>query len=405
MRKELFFLIGLMVFSSAFAYNATAYLFYGNGCPHCAEEIEFFNSININGFTLEKFEVWYNETNSLMFNEFANAYDTFGGGSVPRLFIGDKVFVGFMSDNGILLYAPNYKAFAGYKNIITDEINNCINNNCPDPYEVVYGSVSPSIINGTNIDIETSELTEIELPFIGKINVVESSLFFLTVIIGLLDGLNPCAMWMLSFLLAFTISTRSRKKVFTVGGIFILVSGIVYFLFITAWLNVFLSTEVISFMRYVAGGFALFAGIINIKDFFAFQKGFSLTIPAKWQPRIKKRMKQLSVASGIGMIAGVIVLAFTINLVELLCTIGFPVIYLKILSQHGLPFIANYFYLILYVIMYMLDDTIIFLIAVFTLSRLNMNQKNVRVLKLFSGIMITILALILMINPSILMFG
>jgi len=130
-----------------------------------------------------------------------------------------------------------------------------------------------------------------------------------------------------------------------------------------------------------------------------------LTIPAKWQPGIKKRMKQLSVATGIGMIAGVIVLAFTINLVELLCTIGFPVIYLKVLSQHGLPVIVNYFYLLLYVLMYMLDDTIIFLIAVFTLSKLEMNQKRVRVLKLFSGIIITILALILMINPSILMFG
>jgi hypothetical protein len=117
-------------------------------------------------------------------------------------------------------------------------------------------------------------------------------------------------------------------------------------------------------------------------------------------------MKYLAnAAKGAGMIAGVIILAFTINLVELMCTIGFPVIYLNILTQQGFPPIINYFYLVLYVLMYMLDDFVIFLIAVFTLSLFEMKKKHVKALKLFSGVVMVILALILMIRPELLMFG
>jgi len=400
--RKIIFLLLFLILTPSFA-KTTVYLFYGSGCPHCTEERDYLKGLLESiDLEVEEYEVWYNTSNRELYENFSLAYNTINDGSVPRLFIGDKVFIGFDTNNGELAYSQRYKAYIGFNNVIYDEVLNCVNKGCLDPLDVV----DPTIItNKTSEDVMISELKEVELPFLGTVNIADTSILFLTIFIGLLDGFNPCAMWMLSFLLAFVIATRSRKKVFIVGGIFILVSGLVYFLFITAWLNLFISMSAITFLRIIAGSFALFAGIINIKDFFAFQKGFSLTIPKRWQPGIKKRMKLVSKASGIGMIIGVIILAFTINLVELLCTIGFPVIYLNILAQQELPALINYLYVGLYVLMYMFDDAMIFLAAVFTLSHFDMDKKKVRYLKLFSGIMIIILALILMIKPDLLMFG
>ncbi|MBD3311881.1 hypothetical protein GF352_00245 [archaeon] len=408
MRKKIFLITCLFILSGSLAYNTTIYVFHMSGCPHCADELNYLRNLNMPELTIKDYEIYYNESNWNLYKDFENAYNANLGGSVPITYIGNKVFRGFTLDDGGLVYSDTHKAYSGYRNQIYSAINNCIDNSCPDPMTVLEGSDSVSTPNQTvsNGGIEVSELETINLPLIGEVSVTETSIFFLTIIIGLLDGFNPCAMWMLSFLLTFVIATKDRKRVFLIGGIFILVSGIVYFLFITAWLNVFISAATISFFRFLAGGFAIFAGLINIKDFFAFQKGLSLSIPAKWQPKIKKRMKHLAnVATGAGMIIGVIILAFTINLVELMCTIGFPVIYLNILTQHGFPVIINYFYITLYVLMYMLDDFVIFLVAVFTLSLFEMKKKHVRYLKLFSGVIMVILALILIIKPELLMFG
>jgi len=404
MRAKIFLVTCLFILSGSLAYEVTVNLFYSSGCPHCAEERAYLDNLDVEGLNVVAREIYYNQSNWDLYTEYAQNYGANLGGSVPVTYIGDKVFIGFTDEEGEEMFSQQYGAYVGYRNQIYNAIINCVNEDCPE----MNGNVSSTVTNATqtNGEVKVSEMDTITLPLFGEINVMETSIFALTVIIGLLDGFNPCAMWMLSFLLTFVIATRSRKRVFIIGGIFILVSGLVYFLFITAWLNVFISAQALAFFRYLAGGFAVFAGLINIKDFFCFQKGLSLTIPKKWQPKIKKRMKHLAnVASGAGMIVGVIVLAFTINLVELMCTIGFPVIYLNILTQHGFPAFVNYFYLILYVLMYMLDDFVIFLAAVFTLSLFEMKKKHVKALKLFSGVMMIILALILIIKPEILMFG
>lgn len=408
MRKKLFLITSLLILSGSLAYNTTVYFFYGSGCPHCAQEKRYLNNLELDGVNIKEFEIYYNDSSRELYQEFAKAYESSVGGAVPVTYIGNKVFIGFTESEGELFYSERYGAYNGYRNQIYSAISDCVNKGCPEPMSFLRNGPGMPVPNQTKPDgrADVSELTEFELPFIGKVNVAETSVFFLTVVMGLLDGFNPCAMWMLTFLLTFVISTRDRSRVFLIGGIFILVSGIVYFLFITAWLNVFLSASTLAFFRFIAGGFAIFAGLVNVKDFFCFQKGVSLTIPKKWQPKIKKRMKYLSTAAkGAGMVVGVIFLAFTINLVELMCTIGFPVIYLNVLTQHGFPTLVNYFYITLYVLMYMLDDFVIFLIAVFTLSLFEMKKKHVRYLKLFSGSLMIVLALILIIKPELLMFG
>jgi hypothetical protein len=224
--------------------------------------------------------------------------------------------------------------------------------------------------------------------------------------VGLLDGFNPCAMWVLLFLLALLVYTKSRKKMFIVGGIFIITSGVVYYFFMAAWLNLFLFIGFITALRIIVGLIAMFMGSINIKDFFAFKKGISLSIPEKAKPGLFKKMRKLVHEAALpATLLGVITLAFTVNLIELLCTAGFPMIYTRILTLNSLPMIKYYSYLLLYILMYMLDDFIVFTIAVVTLSSKKLTKEHGKILKLIAGLMMFILGLLMILKPELLAFG
>lgn len=385
------------------------YVFYGQGCEHCKDELEYLDTLDISELEIKKYEVWYNDENQQLYAQFAEAYDTFDGGQVPRTFIGGVAFIGFTTDSGEFVYSSLYKAHIGYQNQIRRAIDYCLTGNCTDPMDIVAGKAEPDEI-GKKYDIETGiseeEGSVIKVPLLGEVNLSELSLPAITLVIGLLDGFNPCAMWMLSFLLVLLVNTRSRQKMFLIGGTFILVSGIVYFLFMSAWLNIFLVLGYLTILRWIVGIFAMSAGMINIKDFFFFQRGPSLTIPKKWQSGLISRMKNVISASTLpATMIGVVLLAFTINMVELMCTVGFPAIYIRILTMHKLPLLTYYLYLAAYTILYMFDDSIVFTIAVITLTSTAMTKYKVRVLKLIGGILMIVLAIMLIANPAALMLG
>ena len=227
----------------------------------------------------------------------------------------------------------------------------------------------------------------------GSVDISRLSLPVLTIIIGLLDGFNPCAMFILCFLLVFLIGTKSRKKVFIIGGIFLFISGLVYFLFITAWFNFFTIFKYVPVLKLIVGAIVIVAGLINIKDYFYFQKGISLTLPKSWKPKIMEKMRSVAEQRTLAaMVVGVITVAFVVNVVELMCTIGFPMIYTQILSTYNLPQGTYYLYILLYCTMYMIDDFLLFSVAVVTLKSMEMTQRRVRLMKLISGILMVLLA-------------
>ena len=247
---------------------------------------------------------------------------------------------------------------------------------------------------------EVAEPGTIDAPIFGRLSVRQLGLPLFTVVIGLLDGFNPCAMWVLIFLLSLLASLRDRRKMLIVGGTFVVVSGAAYFLFMAAWLNLFL---LIGMARAVQIGLALLAvlvGAINVKDFFAFKKGVSLSIPERAKPGIYRRVRNVLRAPTLpAALGGVIALAVLVNLVELLCTAGFPAVYTQVLTLRHLPIWAYYGYLALYIFFYMLDDSIMLLIAVFTLSRRKMQEKEGRWLKLVSGLVMVALGVIMLARP------
>jgi len=241
----------------------------------------------------------------------------------------------------------------------------------------------------------------IQLPLLGPVDVRRLGLPLFTVVLGLLDGFNPCAMWLLLFLLSMLINLGDRKKMLLIGGVFIAVSGLVYFAFMAAWLNVFFLIGMSRLTELLLGGIALLVGSLNVKDYFAFGAGLSVGIPERAKPRLYRQVRQIIRADNLtGALAAVILLALLVNTLELLCTAGIPAVYARVLTEQALPGWAYYGYLALYNLAYMADDSLMLAIAVVTLSGRKLQERGGRWLKLMSGVVMLALGLVLLFKPE-----
>jgi hypothetical protein len=188
-----------------------------------------------------------------------------------------------------------------------------------------------------------------------------------------------------------------------IGGIFIFFSGFIYFLFMVAWLNVFLYLNELQWITLIAGLIAVIVALINIKDFFWFQQGVSLTIPSEAKPDLYQRMRKLVSSTALfPLIISTITLAIIANAYELLCTSGFPMVYTRILTLRELPTSLYYLYLIFYNLVYVIPLLIIVLVFTFTLGTRKLSETEGRGLKLISGLMMLGLGGILLVNPALL---
>jgi hypothetical protein len=224
-----------------------------------------------------------------------------------------------------------------------------------------------------------------------------------TIIVGLLDGFNPCAMWVLLFLLSLLVSLRDRRKMVLIAGTFVFVSGFVYFAFMAAWLNAFLFIGLSRAMQIALGVTAVLIGGVHIKDFFAFGAGPSFSIPESAKPGLYARMRRILEAEHLpATLLAVVTLAALVNFVELLCTAGLPALYTQILTLQQLSWWEYYGYLTLYNVAYIFDDTLMVGAAVITLSRRKVQEVEGRWLKLISGAVMTALGLMLLVKPELL---
>lgn len=241
----------------------------------------------------------------------------------------------------------------------------------------------------------------IDVPLLGRLNVRDLGLPVFTIILGLLDGFNPCAMWVLLFLLSMLVNLRDRKKMLLIGGTFVVVSGVVYFAFMAAWLNFFLLIGLSRLTQFLLGGIAAAIGALNIKDSLAWGWGASVGIPQAAKPGIYSQVRRVLRAENlIGALSAVVVLAVLVNTLELLCTAGLPAIYTRALTMYSLPTWAYYGYLALYNLAYVADDSLMLALAVVTLSRQKLQESGARGLKLLSGVVLLALGLILLAAPE-----
>jgi hypothetical protein len=220
-----------------------------------------------------------------------------------------------------------------------------------------------------------------------------------SIAMGLLDGFNPCSMWVLLLIISMLAPLNDRKRMLAIAGTFVLVEGISYFLMMTAWLNLFLLIGLSRASQIILAVIAIVAGLINVKDFFAFGRGITLSIPDSAKPKIYSRMRGiLHAPTYTAAIVGTIVLALLVQVVEFMCTSGFPALFTRILTLRQLDTASYYGYLLLYNAAYMLDDIIVLGIGVTLLSRHRLQEKEGRALKLLAGLVMIGLGIYLLLD-------
>lgn len=249
--------------------------------------------------------------------------------------------------------------------------------------------------------IPTPPPEEIDLPLFGHLRVRDVGMPLFTIAIGLVDGFNPCAMWVLIFLLSILVNIGDRKKILLIAGTFVVVSGLAYFAFMAAWLNVFQLIGLARPVQVTLGLLATTIGLINVKDFAAFHKGISFSIPESAKPGLYARVRGIVQAKYVtAALFGAATLAVFVNIVEILCTAGLPALYTQILTLQQFPPWKNYLYLGLYNVAYMFDDSVMLTIAVVTLSHRKMQEREGRWLKLISGVVMLGLGLTMVFRPD-----
>lgn len=272
----------------------------------------------------------------------------------------------------------------------------------PPTRREIPDEVSPEIDGLALPPPPSSQAVEtITLPVLGEIRWRDWGMPAFTIAVGLVDGFNPCAMWVLMFLLSLLVNLRDRWKILAVAGTFVFISGVAYLAFMSAWLSV---AKLVIFLRpaqLILGTLGLTVGLIHIKDFFAFKKGVSLSIPESTKPGFYDRVRRIVMAETLwAAIVGATVLAVLVNIIELLCTAGLPAMYTGILTMQKYPAWENYLYLLLYIAAYMFDDSIMVAIAVVTLGKHKLQERGGRALKLLGGLVIAGLGAVMIFKPN-----
>lgn len=274
----------------------------------------------------------------------------------------------------------------------------------PPPPQLDIGPGDPpplSLQDSPTLPVEEDVSDAMDLPWLGRLSAGRWGMPAFTFLVGLVDGFNPCAMWVLLFLLSILVNLGDRRKILAVAGTFVVISGVAYYAFMAAWLNVLLWVGYLRWVQISLAMLAIVVGSIHIKDYFAFKKGITLSIPEAAKPGIYARTRSIIMAENMfGAIIGASVLAVLVNFIELLCTAGLPAMYSQILTMRNFPAWQNYCYLGLYILAYMLDDILMVSIVVVTMSKRKLQEKEGRWLKLASGVVILALGLVLIFKPQ-----
>lgn len=344
--------------------SGTLIFFWGTGCPHCEEARPFVAELAREhpDVTVEAVEVRRDEAGRARFIATMQALGAEAVG-IPCFVRGDRYVVGFRRG----------ESEARVRELVDE----------------AAGAVA-------------TERTTLDVPVLGAVEPRAVSLPVLTVAIGLVDGINPCAMWVLVVLLGLLTHVDSVRRMVLYAGAFVVMSGVVYFVFMVAWATAFAAMGLSRPVTVVLGAALTAMGLLNLKDSLWFKAGgVSLVIPAKAKPGLFRRMRRIAGAvSTPAALVGIAALAFAVNLVELGCTIGLPAIYTRILVLRGVVGGARFAYLALYNVAYVVPLLTVVAVAIGLKRRFAVTEKVARALKGVSGALLTAFGLVFALAPE-----
>ncbi|MFN3865628.1 MAG: hypothetical protein ACK4MD_02820 [Demequina sp.] len=372
--------------ASAVDPDADLVLFWGDGCPNCEIEREWLEGVEANhpGIEIVQYEVWNDESNQELFAAEAERLG-FAGGSVPTTIIGERVWIGWTGQIE--------QDVAGAIAVVErGEL----------PRAGVFGTAGAGTCSlDDGLCSTEGPASTINVPLLGEISLSADSLLFSTIVIGFVDGINPCSLWVLSILLAIVLRTRSRRRVLAIGVTFLTVTAVMYALYMAAFYS---ALAVVGFIGWIQIAVAVIAGVfgvVSVKDYFAFGKGLSFTIRKEDKPGIYKRMREAAGTKAlIPALGATVVLGVGVSLLEAPCTAGFPVLWTGMLHANGVGPAETAALFVAYMVPYLLDELIIFGIAVATMRATKLQDKHGELLKLFAGVTMLVLATVMVIDPT-----
>lgn len=381
----------IVIFGKAKELNI--YLFYGDKCPHCAELEKFLEQYldDNKNVILNKYEVWSNKENQEKYKEVQKILNDYSNG-VPYLIIGNNVITGYDSE------------------ITPERIKNTItyysNFDYKDKVGIYLGTTTEEEEN-LKEDGKKYEDAEVNIPILGKKKSKEVPILLSTILIGLVDGFNPCAMWILIFLISMLLGMKNVKRKWALGITFLLSSALVYFLFLISWLNLAVFLNNIILIRMGISIIAVFFGILTILKFFFVKEDDGCEVVDKSGRKkiinsIKKIVKEKSF---ILALFGIVVLAASVNVIELLCSLGLPVMFTQILTINEVSKTAQIIYSLIYVFFFLIDDIVVFTIAMKTLEIKAISNKFGKYSHLIGGIIMLIIGFLMIYKPEWLMFN
>jgi glutaredoxin len=355
-------------------------VFVREGCPHCAEAEAFLAGLQKEQprLRIDIRDVGREPAALERLQQLATRYAALP--RVPAFAVGGQLIVGYSKE-------------AATDRLIRDSL---VRAQPAQVQSAAAASCDAEESYSCNFDTPQPEIFTLE--FLGNtLSLEQIGLPLFTVAMGLLDGFNPCSMWVLLLMISLLAPLNDRPRMFAVAGTFIAVQGIAYFLFMAAWLNLFLLIGLSRGSEIVIAALALLAGALNLKDSWRFGQGVSLSIPASAKPGIYARMRRVLHADNLSAaLLGTVLLGVLVQIVELMCTSGFPALFTRILTLRQPDELGYYAYLLLYDLAYMFDDMVILTIGIVTLSQHRLQEREGRWLKLVSGLVMVGLGIYLL---------
>ena len=377
--------------------NLTLYVFKGDGCPHCKAEMDYLDTIKDKYTNLEikEYEVWYDDNNASLLTK-VESYFNIKRSGVPTTIIGNTVIQGYQNESSTgkkIERAINFYEENDYKDIVK---------------EIKDGTAIKNTKKSDKFQEEETKLdkeTSVKAPIVGNVNLKDVSLLTSAIILGLIDGFNPCAMWILLFLISALIGMKDRKRMWTLGLTFLITSGLVYMLIMLSWISIAVKITTIVWIRNIIAIIALIGAILNLKSFIKSKNSGCEIVDSKKRKYIFSKIKKFtSEKSFILAFFGIIGLAISVNLVELACSAGLPLIFTELLAINNVSGFIKFIYIGIYIIFFLIDDIIVFTISMYTMKATGISTKYGKYSHLIGGLIMLLIGLLLIIKPEWLMF-
>lgn len=349
----------------------TIVLFHGDGCPHCAAERAFLADLvdRHPDVVVEEHEVWYDPAGRDLLQRTADELG-FEPVGVPVTVIGERFWIGF-------------------DDAIAEEIETAATAASATSDAPTAGPTEPAP-------------TSVDVPILGAVSLQDTSLLAATVAIGFVDGVNPCSLWVLSLLLAIVAGRGSRGRVLLVGGTFLAVTAAMYALYMAGMYSAASYLGGMGWLRVVVAAVAGVFGVLQLKDGLGIAGGPSLSIGPDRRPGLYARMRAVASPERALTVtlAGTVVLAAAVSLLETPCTAGLPLLWTTMLAEQGVGPVQAALLFAVYMAVFLLDELVIFAAAVITLRATRVQERHGRVLKLVAGSVLVTLAMTMLVAPA-----